>query len=207
MVAGALIFFALVARPILAQNAGPARDAWQHPEEVMDALGVRRGSVVADVGSGNGYFTFHFADRVGPAGLVYAEDVQQGPLDVIRREAAREGLKQITVIQGSPDDPGLPAHSLDCILAMNTYHEWHEHAAMLRHLFLALKPGGLFGLIDGAAPAGLPRSYYYQHHRMPEQMERAELTQAGFRFLRREHGFTDPDEGKRFYFLIFQKPQ
>ncbi|MGH9378971.1 MAG: methyltransferase domain-containing protein [Terriglobia bacterium] len=200
-------FLALAAKPLLAQNAGPARDAWQHPEEVMDALGVRRGSVVADVGSGEGYFTFHLADRVGATGHVYAEDIVQSHLDVIRREADREGLKQISTVLGEPDDPHLASNSLDFIIAVDTYHEWREHAAMLHHLFLALKPGGIFGLMDGVAPAGLPRAYYYERHRMPEPMERAEVTEAGFHFLRRERGLTRPNDGKQFYFLIFQKPQ
>ncbi|MGH9353405.1 MAG: methyltransferase domain-containing protein [Terriglobia bacterium] len=200
-------FLAFAATPLPAQNAGPARDAWQHPEEVMDALGVRRGGVVADVGSGEGYFTFHLADRVGATGHVYAEDIVQSHLDVIQREAEREGLKQISTILGSPDDPHLAPNSLDFIIAVDTYHEWHAYAAMLHHLFLALKPGGIFGLMDGAAPAGHPRAYYYERHRMPEQMERAEVTEAGFHFLRRERGFTRPADGKQFYFLIFQKPQ
>lgn len=192
---------------LLAQNAGPARDAWQHPEEVMDALGVHRGSVVADVGCGNGYFTFHLADRVGPAGHVYAVDIEQSHLDIIQREAGREGLKQISTILGLPDNPRLAPGSLDVVLAMDTYHEWHEYVSMLRHLFVALKPGGVFGLIDGAAPAGFPRAYYYERHRMPEPMERAELMAAGFRYVRSEHGFTRPSDGKQFYFLIFQKPK
>lgn len=189
-----------------AQNAGPARDAWQHPEEVMDALGVHHGSVVADVGCGNGYFTFHLADRVGPTGRVYAVDIGQSHLDVIQQEAGREGLKQITTVLGLPGDPRLASNSLDFVLAVDTYHEWHEYVSMLHHLFLALKPGGVFGLMDGAAPTGFPRIYYYERHRMPESMERAELMAAGFRFLRSERSLTRPSDGKQFYFLIFQKP-
>lgn len=200
-------FLALAAKPLPAQNAGPARDAWQHPEEVMDALGVHRGSAVADVGSGEGYFTFHLADRVGPTGHVYAVDIVQSHLDLIQREAAREGLKQISTILGAPDDPHLSPNSLDFALAVDTYHEWHAYTAMLHHLFLALKPGGIFGLMDGAAPAGHPRDYYYERHRMPEQMERTEVVAAGFRFVRRERGMTRPSDGKQFYYLIFQKPQ
>ncbi|MGH9343131.1 MAG: methyltransferase domain-containing protein [Terriglobia bacterium] len=210
IVSAVVVFAALLmlaAKPLLAQNAGPARDAWQHPEEVMDALGVRRGSVVADVGSGEGYFTFHLADRVGPTGHVYAEDIVQSHLDAIQREAGREGLRQISTILGSPDDPHLAPNSLDFVLAVDTYHEWHAYTAMLHHLFLALKPGGIFGLMDGAAPAGFPRAYYYERHRMPEQMERTEVVAAGFRFVRRERGMTRPSDGKQFYFLIFQKPQ
>jgi predicted methyltransferase len=189
-----------------AQNGGAARDAWQHPEEVMDALGVHRGSVAADIGCGAGYFTFHLADRVGSQGHVYAEDLLDWRLDQVQRAAALEGLKQITTVLGTPDNPHLKANSLDVVLAVNTYHEWHEHRAMLESLYRDLKPGGLFGLIDAAAPSGLPRSSYYEQHRMPEPLERAEAVRAGFHFLRQERRFTRPSDGRKFYFLVFQKP-
>ncbi|HLI35302.1 MAG TPA: class I SAM-dependent methyltransferase [Terriglobia bacterium] len=203
----ALLAAIIFAWGALAQDSGPARDAWQHPEEVMDAIEVHAGSVVADVGCGAGYFTFHLADRVGPSGHVYAVDILQSRLDEIDREVRKEGLKQITTILGSPDDPHLPPNSLDAVLAMNTFHEWRQYNSMLKHLYEALKPGGLFGLIDGVAAPGHPRSYYYERHRMPEEMERADLTRAGFHFVRQEPGFTNPEERKKFYFLIFEKPR
>lgn len=203
----AVLALLLVTTGACAQNGGAARDAWQHPEEVMDALAVHPGSVAADVGCGAGYFTFHLANRVGPEGHVYAEDILQSRLDEIQKEAGLERLKQITTLLGAPDNPGLPANSLDAVLAVNTYHEWRQHQAMLRSLYRDMKPGGIFGLIDAAAPSGQPRSVYYEEHRMPEQTERAEATQAGFRFVRQEHGFTRPSDGRKFYFLIFQKPR
>ncbi|MGH9327807.1 MAG: class I SAM-dependent methyltransferase [Terriglobia bacterium] len=192
---------------VVAQNSGPARDAWQRPEDVMDALNVRLGSTVADVGCGAGYFVFHLADRVGPRGRVYGEDILKFRLDQVQHEAEREGLSQIETIHGTPDNPRLPSSSLDAVLAVNTYHEWHSYPAMLQHVYASLKPGGLFGLIDASAQMGHPRSYYYEHHRMPEQMERAEVTRAGFRLLRQEQGFTRTSDGRKFYFLVFQKPQ
>lgn len=204
---GIILLLLAVPSAATAQNSGPARDAWQHPEEVMDVLGLHRGSVVADVGSGAGYFTFHLADRVGPQGRVYAVDLLQSRLDEIQQEVNKEGTKQVTTVLGAPDDPHLSPNTLDAVLAVNTFHEWRQYQSMLKHLYEALKPGGLFGLIDGTAPPGHPRSYYYDRHRMPEAMERADLTQAGFHFLRQERGFTQTDNGKKFYFLIFQKPK
>jgi predicted methyltransferase len=190
-----------------AQNRGPERDAWQHPSEVMDELGIHAGASVADVGCGRGYFTFRMAKRVGLGGKVYAVDLDERWIREIRKRAASEGLKQIQALLGKPDDPELPAGTLDVVFAMNTYHEWRQNEAMLSHIYQALKPGGLFALIDGDASLGHSREYYHLEHRMPQSMERSDVLQAGFKFLRQEPGFTQPDDQKKFYFLVFQKPQ
>lgn len=188
-----------------AQNSGPERDRWQDPDRVLNALEVKAGSTVADVGCGKGYFTMKLAERVGPAGKVYAEDVKDDVLGDLRTEADKRGLKQVQTVLGAEDDPRLPANSLDVAFAMDTYHEWVQYDAMLDHLYAALKPGGLFGLIDGATSPGKSRDDYHSAHRMPESMERADLLRHNFRFLRQEPGFTRPGDGKTYYFLIFQK--
>jgi predicted methyltransferase len=200
-----LAVWCVPARP--AQNSGPARDRWQRPAEVMDALGVRAGSVVADIGCGRGYFTFQLAGRVGPQGRVYAEDIEDDHLGEIRDQAKEEGLTQIQTIHGTSDDPKLPDGSLDVVLVVNSYHEWLDYDSMLDHVFHALKPGGLFGLIDGEAEPGLSRDEYHAMHRMPETMERDDSTRHGFRFLRSQPGFTRTSDGKKFYFMIFEKPK
>jgi len=204
-----LISATLLATPACsrAQNSGPERDAWQRPAEVLDALGVHAGSVVADVGCGRGYFTFKLAERVGPEGKVYAEDIDNPVLDSIRDEAKKKGLDQVLTVAGTEEDVSLPPANLDVILAVNTFHEWQHYDEMLQGVYQALKPGGLFGLIDRSAETGHPRSYYYDHHRMPEALEREDVVRRGFRFLREEHGFTRPDDHSQFYFLVFEKPQ
>ena len=102
------------ARPS-AQNAGAERDAWQRPDEVMDALGIKAGSVVADIGCGAGYFTFHLAARVGPKGKVYAEDIKEDRLAEIRKRAQKEGEANIETVSGAEDDPRLPLASVDVV--------------------------------------------------------------------------------------------
>jgi predicted methyltransferase len=189
-----------------AQNSGPERDRWNRPGEVIDALGLHVGSVVADIGCGKGYFTLKFAGRVGPSGKVYAEDISQDRLDDVRSEARNRSLKNIEEVHGAPDNPDLPAGSLDVVFTMDSYHEWVDYDAMLAHLFTSLKPGGLFGLVDGATEPGRSREDYHEMHRMPESMERGDLTRHGFRFVRSQPGFTRPSDGKSYYFLIFQKP-
>lgn len=183
------------------------RDVWQRPEEVMDKLGIKAGSVVADVGCGSGYFTFHFAARVGTEGKVYAEDVESDVLGKIQARAAQEHLRQIEVLQGTPDDPFLPPGKLDVILVMNAYHEMKNYDAMLRGMYKALKPGGVLAIIDHEAAPGKPRTEYQEGHRIPAELVREDLARNGFRFLRSEPGFLSADTHKDFFFLIFQKPE
>lgn len=197
-----------MARPLLAgQNSGPERDAWQRPEEVLDALGIKPGSVVADVGCGRGYFTFHVAQRVGTRGKVYAEDVQGDELAEIRHEAHEKGLTQIETVDGAADDPSLPADAIDVALVVDAYHEMRHYNAMLAGLYKALKPGGLLALIDGAAEPGRSRDEYYSRHRMPAAIEREDAEHNGFRFLREAPGFARPEPSKQYYFLILEKPR
>lgn len=196
-----------VAAGIAAQDDGKARDAWQQPERVMDALGIKAGSAVGDIGAGGGYFTFYLAQRVGPGGKVYAEDILEEEVKKIRERAESEKLVQVEAILGAKDDPKLPADKLDAVLIMNAYHEMREHDAMLRALFRALKPGGLLAIIDAPAPPGEPRENYYSRHRIPEQFIRDDAAHNGFSFVRQERGFHSPDRDRDYVFLIFKKPE
>jgi predicted methyltransferase len=205
LITSTLVGLLLAAGCTRAQNSGPERDGWQRPEEVIDALGVKSGSAVADVGCGRGYFTMKLAARVGPTGKVYAEDIKDDVLADVRRDAEKQGFKQVTTVLGIEDDPRLPSGALDAVLTVDSYHEWVDYDSMLDHLYAALKPAGQFGLIDGETKAGKSREDYHSMHRMPESMEREDLTRHGFRFLRSEAGFTRPSDGKTYYFLIFQK--
>jgi len=201
-----LLVLGLVSAGLVGQDSGPARDAWQRPQEVMDVLGLVAGSVVADVGCGKGYFTFHLAQRVTPTGRVYAVEIDEGDLKSIRQRAERERLNQVQTVLGRTDDPQLPATSLDAALVVNAYHEMRDYDAMLAGIYAALKPGGLLAIIDSPTDAGKARSSYYRRHRMPEEVVREDATRAGFRFLRAEPGFVRPRGNKEFYFLVFEKP-
>src|SRR5262245_1928611 len=122
----------------------PDRDAWQKPEQIMDALGIAEGSKVADIGIGSGWFTIRLARRVGPNGLVYAEDVQRQMLEATRRRVSREGLKNVETILGTETNPNLPPRALDAILIVDTYPEVddEDRVTFLRNLAAALKPNG-----------------------------------------------------------------
>ncbi len=204
------LFVALTAfAPLLhAQDSEWAkRDAWQRPAEVMDALGVKQGSVVADIGAGGGYFTFHLAARVGPAGKVYAEDISDSELERIRKRASDKQLTQIAMILGTPRDPRLPAEALDAVLVVNAYHEFLEYDAMMQAMYRALKPGGLLAIIDAADAPGESRKTYQHRHRLPPQIVREDADRNGFRFMQELPGFDGGDSDRKYYFLLFSKPE
>src|SRR5262245_51520458 len=113
---------------------GPDRDAWREPDLIMDALGIGEGSVVADLGAGGGWFTVRLARRVGPNGTVFAQDVQSQMLEAIKRRVGREGLRNVEYVQGSSDDPHLPAGRLDAVLIVDSYHEVAKPIELLRNV-------------------------------------------------------------------------
>ncbi|MCC7033599.1 MAG: class I SAM-dependent methyltransferase [Acidobacteria bacterium] len=126
----------------------PDRDQWQRPDRIMDALGIADASVVADVGAGSGWFTVRLARRVGPQGIVYAQDVQQEMLNAITRRVQREGLANVRAILGRGSDPRLPRESLDAVLLVDAYHEIEDRVTMLANIGMALKPQGRLGVVD-----------------------------------------------------------
>lgn len=202
---GRLLSLTLLTCAILAL-AQDARDQWQRPAEVMDALQIQAGSRVADVGAGDGYFTLHLAERVGPEGRVYAEDIDESALSQVRGAADQKGMKQVETILGSASDPKLPAKSLDAVLIVNAYHEMDEHDAMLAGIRSALKHGGRLGIIDKESEAGHERAWYHSHHRIAKSVVRQEAEHDGLRFLGERRGFQRPSDGSNWYFLIFQNP-
>jgi predicted methyltransferase len=197
------VFFATTVR---AQDDWKVRDDWEKPQEVMDALGIKAGAAVADVGAGEGYFTFHLATRVGPTGKVYAEDILGDRLEKIRSRAAQEKWTQIETVHGETDDPRLPSECCQVVLISNAYHEMREYDKMLQGIFRALKPGGLLAIIDAPAKPGDRRESYYDRHRIPEKLVREDTARNGFRFLRQLPTFTPPDSDRTYFFLIFEKP-
>ena len=181
------------------------RDEWQRPAEVMDALGVKPGQRVADIGSGYGYFTFRLAARVGAEGKVYAVDIDQEAINKVRQRKEREKLEQVEPILGESDDPRLP-NDLDAVLIVDTYHEFREYDRTVQAVFRALKPGGRLVIIDGEGPSGRPRTEYHRLHTIPAELVREEVARHGFVFKESRPGFCDEEYGKKMYFLIFEKP-
>lgn len=135
---------------------GPDRDAWQMPDAIMDALGIADGAAVADIGAGGGWFTVRLARRVGPNGVVYAQDLQVPMLEAIQRRVDREGLKNVRTVKGEIGDPRLTPNSVDVVLIVDAYHEFTNPVELLRHLAAALKPGGRIGVVNFTKRGGGP---------------------------------------------------
>jgi arsenite methyltransferase len=134
----------------------PDRVLWQKPDQIMDAVRVADGSTVADIGAGAGWFTIRLAQRVGPKGIVYAQDVQRVMLDGIKRRVQREGLENVKTVQAHGNDPNLPAKTLDAILMVDAYQEVENRVDYLRNLANALKPKGRIGIVNWKPGRGGP---------------------------------------------------
>lgn len=170
----------------------PDRDAWQKPHEVIQALKLKPDAVIADIGSGTGYFSARFANMT-PQGKVYGVDTETDMVKYLAARAKREGLKNVTALLGKPGDPGLPEKA-DLIIYVDVYHHVESRVDYFRRLQNSLKPGGRLAIIDFRmdAPTGPPRAARIA----PEQVK-AELQRAGY-VLAEEHGFL-PNQ----YFLVF----
>jgi len=128
---------------------------WQKPEQIMDTLRIAEGSVVADLGAGSGWFTIRLARRVGPNGIVYAEDIQPQMVDYIEQRAQRENLRSVRPILGTAVDPLLP-QGVDAILIDDVYREIEDPVTFFQNATKSLKPGGRLGVVDYLPGGGGP---------------------------------------------------
>jgi ubiquinone/menaquinone biosynthesis C-methylase UbiE len=134
----------------------PDRAAWQKPEQIMDAMQIAEGSVVADIGPGAGWFTMQLAQRVGPNGLVYARDVQREMVEAVRRRVIRAGFNNVRSELGAQDDPKLPPRALDAVSVVDVYQEIGDPVTYLRNVARALKPNGRIGIVNYKPGRGGP---------------------------------------------------
>jgi predicted methyltransferase len=124
------------------------RDDEEEPNVALNVLKIEKGSAVADIGAGSGVITERLASRVGPAGRVYANDLQPQMLQMLAARLAKKKITNVTLVQGEIDDPRLPPASVDLELMIDVYHEFSQPQAMLRKLRAALKPGGRMVLLE-----------------------------------------------------------
>lgn len=171
----------------------PERDRKLQIGRVMDVLGIREGSNVADIGAGSGWFTVRAARRVGRNGLVYAVEINPDYLKYIEARATREKLSNIRPVLGREDNPLLPEQSLDAVLVLKTYHEIAQPIRLLKHVKQSLRPNGRLGIID--------RNGKGDDHGLDRDTIISEAGQAGFSLVE-QYDFVKPDGMD--YFLVFQ---
>ena len=172
----------------------PERDAWQKPHAVIEALALKPNAVVADLGAGTGYFAMRLAHMVSK-GRVYGVDLEPKMVKYLAERAKKEGLKNLSAVQGTPSDAKLPA-KVDLVLLVDVYHHIGKREAYFGKLAAALKPGGRVAVIDfnASSKVGPPVSA-----RMTAAQVQAEMGKAGYR-LAAHHDFL-PNQ----YFLVFER--
>jgi ubiquinone/menaquinone biosynthesis C-methylase UbiE len=153
------------------------RESEEHPEQALDALNLKPGMVVADVGAGTGYMSLKMAKRVGPSGKVYAEDVQPEMLRMLRQNAGKEKATNVETVLGNETDPKLPAGQIDLILLVDVYHEFSQPQKMLQRMREALKPDGRLVLLEYRKED--PNVPIREEHKMTVKEVKAELEPQG----------------------------
>ena len=176
------------ALPKLDYSAIPTRASWQLPNEVIDALALEPGDSVADIGAGDGYFTFRLADAVGPDGRVYALDVVESIVEELRREVESRGYENIEVVLAPTDDPGLPSGEIDLAFVCNVYHHIDDRVLYFDRLRPSLTPDGRIAIIEPLARAPLrwlsPPGHTTPIEKLEEEMRSVQYdVSASFDFL------------------------
>ena len=169
--------------PVMGYQGAPwlersEREEEEAPDVALDVLKIPKGASVADIGAGSGYITVRLAARVGPTGRVFANDVQPQMLNILARRLSNAKITNVTLIEGTFDDPKLPPASVDLALMVDVYHELSQPQEILRHLRESLKPGGRLVLLEYRKED--PRVPIKPEHKMSVAEAKMEVEAEGF---------------------------
>jgi len=173
------------------ESAG--RDQRLHIDQVMQALGITPGKNVADIGAGSGWFTMRAAKRVMPGGTVYAVDINPDAIKYINDRRMADGVDNVRTVLNKPDNPQLPANTIDAVLLLKTYHEVANPVLLMRNLRPALRNGARVGIID--------RNGNGENHGVQKDVVVHEMQQAGYELKDEQDSLVKEDEMD--YFLVF----
>jgi predicted methyltransferase len=178
------------------------REVYDRRAQIVDAVGLRPGMTVADIGAGTGLFARLFARRVGPEGRVYATDVSRWAVLKTAVLARAEKLGNVTAIVNGESDTGLAPGSLDVAFLCDAYHHFTRPWSMLQSIYRTLKPGGRLVIVDYDRVPGKSPAWILEHvpARFDKATVRQDLEDVGFRF-RDEETFLSEN-----YLLVFQRP-
>ena len=160
----------------------PEREKEENSQEMIKALQLKPGMMVADVGCGNGYHSLMMAKLIGQKGKVYCVDVQSKMLEFLQERAKQEGIKNCVSILGKFTDPMLPKNSIDLILLVDAYHEFTEPEAMLKKMRESLTSNGQLVLVEFRKED--PKVPIKEDHKMTKEQMIKELTANQFKVTR-----------------------
>lgn len=126
----------------------PEREEEEAPSMLVKSLHLAPGTTIADIGAGSGYLSFLMAKPVGPKGIVYAEDIQQEMLDIVKKKAEATGVKNVFPWLGSITDPKLKSNSVDLMILVDVYHEFDHPYEMAENMVKELKHGGRLVFVE-----------------------------------------------------------
>jgi ubiquinone/menaquinone biosynthesis C-methylase UbiE len=195
--------------PAALQKEEAAREESQRVPDILAAMRLQPGAVVADIGAGYGFLTVRLARAVGEAGRVMAVDVDARALDRLRTRVRQERLANVDVITGDTENPHLARGSLDAAVMVIAYHEMRAHAAMLRHVRQALKNDGRLVILESLSESRrrLPREEQVSKHEIGLPFVEQELRDAGFRVVRTEDPFITRTEDVMWLAVAIPDPQ
>jgi len=185
------------------------RDQSQRPSEVLQALDLKPGYVVVDLGCGSGYFTLKLSAPVGKNGRVLAEDIRRLPLAFLWIRTFQRSQHNVNIVLGEPDDPHLPAQRVNAVLIANTYHEFTNSQAILVHVVRSLVSGGRLVVVDREPRPLDPESSETaaEHHEVSSEQVERELRHAGFEIVSRQDRFIQNDPlNENWWIIIARKP-
>lgn len=156
------------------------REQEEQPEKALDALNLKPGMLVGDVGAGTGFYSIRIAKRIGPSGRVYANDIQPQMLQRLSGNAARQKVTNIETVLGTESNPKLPAGLLDLVVLVDVYHEFSRPQQMLDRIRESLKPNGRLVLLEFRKED--PSVPIRPEHKMSVSDVKAEVTPEGFVF-------------------------
>lgn len=175
------------------------REVYDQRERIVQAVGLKPGMTIADVGAGTGLFSKLFSPAVGAQGRVYAEDISEVFIRNIRRIAHEQGLHNLVGIVGTDKNASLPPDSMDRIFVCDTYHHFEYPQTMLASIRRAMKPDGQLVIIDFVKDPATSSGWIMQHVRANKRTVIREVETAGFRLVR-EESFLHKN-----YFIVFEK--
>lgn len=150
-----------------------------HPEKLMEAIGLKKGMVIADIGAGRGRMTVWFADKVGKKGKVYANDIDREALDYLDRRCINNDIKNVKTVLGKVDDPLLPAGEVDIAFMVSVYHHLEKPVELIKNMVPCLKENGVLVIVERD-----PEKTGQSSRESTSQINLIrQVTEAGFKFI------------------------